>query len=87
VGNDHDWASRVVGALLADRAQQQPGEATASARADHKQLGIPRLVDQDRGGGSLDPATLDPAKVADAYAERVLVAYVRDRVAAAREAV
>jgi hypothetical protein len=44
----HDRADGVVGHLSADRAHHQPGEATGAARADHQQLGVLRLPDENR---------------------------------------
>jgi hypothetical protein len=44
--HDHDWAGRVLGALLADRAEQEAREAAVAARADHEQIGAARFVDE-----------------------------------------
>ena len=57
--DDHDGTGSVVGALLTDRAEQQAGDAAAPARADDKQVGLPRRVDEHCRRASLDDATLD----------------------------
>jgi signal transduction histidine kinase len=46
----HHRADRVVNDLGADRAQQQAGEPSGAARADHDQVGAARRVDQRLGG-------------------------------------
>ena len=48
-----------MGALLTDRAEQQAGEAAVPTRADDKQVGLPRRVDEHCRRASLDDATLD----------------------------
>jgi hypothetical protein len=57
--HDHDWAGRVVGALLADRAEQEATEAAVAARADNEQIGAARFVDETRSRRTLDDAALD----------------------------
>jgi hypothetical protein len=49
----------VVRTLLTDRSEQQPGEATVSARADDEQVGVARLVDEDGGRRSFADLPLD----------------------------
>jgi Integrase core domain len=52
----------VVGALLADRAEQQTGETTITARADDKQFGVLRGFVEGASGCALDdaPSYLEP---------------------------
>ena len=58
-GHDYDRAGRVVGALLADRPKQEAGKAAVPARPNHEQVGVARLVDQDRCRGTLDNHAFD----------------------------
>jgi hypothetical protein len=51
--DDHDRAGRMVGDLLAHRAEQQPGEAAAAARSDHDEIGAGGLVEERLRGGRL----------------------------------
>src|SRR5687768_11054487 len=57
--DDDDRARRVVHDLLADRAQQQPAEAAASARADDEQVGLPRRLEERLGRAAPSDAALD----------------------------
>src|SRR5579859_292924 len=58
--NDHDRAWGVVGALLTDRAKQQPDEATMPATADHEQIGALCLLEKGGCRPSFNHALLDP---------------------------
>lgn len=54
----------MVGALVADRSQQQFLEAAAATRPDHEQVSITRAVDQDLCGSDVvDHHALDPNPV------------------------
>jgi hypothetical protein len=57
----------MLGALVADRAKQQPGEATVAARSDHQQVVFGDGVDQDLRGTPLHdrPFNLDVVGVAE----------------------
>ena len=57
--DDHDRASRVLSALLADRPEQQSGKAAVPARSDDEQIGVAGFVDQHCCGGALDDVALD----------------------------
>src|SRR5689334_24290589 len=53
--HDHHRASRVLGALLADR----PGQASVGARAEHEQLGAARFADETLCRRAVDDAAVD----------------------------
>jgi hypothetical protein len=42
---DQEWAGRMVRELLADRAEEERGEAAAAARADHQHLCVAGSLD------------------------------------------
>jgi hypothetical protein len=48
--DDRDGAVSVVQDRLADRAEQQPGQATAAPGADHDELGLAGRTDQRLAG-------------------------------------
>jgi hypothetical protein len=61
--DDHYRAWRVLGALVAYRAEQQPGEAAVPTRADHQEVAFGYGVDQDLRRRPLHDRALDPDAV------------------------
>jgi hypothetical protein len=51
---DEYWAHRVLDTVLADRAEQYPGERAVSMAADDEQVCRPGCVDEHRGRVTFD---------------------------------
>ena len=71
---DDDWAGRVLGALLADRAEQEPGEAASATGADDEQLGAPTCANEGIGRRPLERfrLDLDPVRISTRSRQRLV---------------
>src|ERR1700722_16001242 len=64
---DQDWAVRVVDKVVADRAEQRPGEAAEAALADRDQLRAVRSLDQGHGWMTSEDAGRHQVPVVSLY--------------------